>query len=99
MRGNASMGDKYNQSLAWDRILHDSLSAGNIPEWSTDIGGGVPFVPQMAQVWQPWNLLLFLLPSAEVYGWWYFLHLVLCGWLCYLFLRETFQFWIMGADS
>ena len=87
-RGNPAMGDKYNQSLAWDRITRDRLRAGEIPLWTRDIAGGAPFVPQMAQVYQPINLLLFVLPSAQWYGWWYFVHLVLFGYFCYRFLRR-----------
>lgn len=89
-RGNASMGDKYNQSLAWDRILQDRLQSGELPLWSRDIAGGVAFVPQMAQVYQPWNLLLALplASSVGMYGPWYFLHLVLWGTFAYWFFRR-----------
>ena len=52
-RGNLSMGDKYNQSLAWDRITQDRLRNGEIPTWTRDIAGGVSFVPQMGQVYHP----------------------------------------------
>jgi len=88
LAGNITMGDKYNQSLAWDRILQDRLRRGELPAWTRDIGGGVPFVPQMAQVYQPWNLLLLLVPAAGVYGIWYLLHLMLFGFFAYRFLRR-----------
>jgi hypothetical protein len=88
MRGNVSMGDKYNQSLCWDRVMQDRFRDFDLPLWTRDIAGGASFVPQMAQVYQPINLLLFLLPSAEWYGWWYFVHLVLFGFLCYRFIRQ-----------
>lgn len=87
-RGNLGMGDKYQQSLCWDRVLQDRLRALELPLWTRDIGGGASFVPQMAQVYQPVNLLLLLLPNEQWYGWWYFVHLVLFGWLCYRFLRR-----------
>jgi hypothetical protein len=87
-RGTLCMGDKYGQSLAWDRILQDRLRAGEIPRWTKDIAGGAAFVPQMAQVYQPWNVLLLLLPSAQVYGWWFLLHQILFGWLAYRFFRR-----------
>jgi len=86
--GNVTMGDKYNQSLAWDRILQDRLRQGELPLWTRDIGGGVPFVPQMAQVYQPWNLLLLLVPAAGIYGIWYLLQQVLFGFFAYRFLRR-----------
>lgn len=87
--GSAEFGDKYNQSLAWDRIQQDRLRAGSIPLWSRDIGGGVPFVPQMAQVYQPWNLLLLLpVPSVGLYGIWWTLHLIAYGVGAYWFLRR-----------
>ncbi len=87
-RGNLSMGDKYNQSLAWDRITQDRLRNGEIPTWTRDIAGGVSFVPQMGQVYHPVNLLLLLVPSAGVYGIWYLLHLVLLGFFAYRFMRR-----------
>ncbi|MFY9344392.1 MAG: hypothetical protein WAT39_18005 [Planctomycetota bacterium] len=87
-RGTLCMGDKYAQSLAWDRILQDRLRAGEIPRWTKDIAGGASFVPQMAQVYQPWNLLLLLVPSTQVYAYWFLLHQVLFGWLAYRFFRR-----------
>lgn len=88
--GNATMGDKYNQSLCWDRILQDRLRSFELPLWTRDIGGGVPFVPQMAQVFQPWNLLLAVLPipSCGIYGIWLFLHLSLLGFFAWWFARR-----------
>ena len=87
-RGNVSMGDKYNQSLCWDRVMQDRFCAFDLPLWTKDIGGGASFVPQMAQVYQPIGLLLFVLPSEQWYGWWYLLTLTAFGWLCYRFLRR-----------
>ena len=87
-RGNVGMTDKYLQSLCWDRVIQDRLRAGELPRWTRDIGGGAPFVPQMAQPFQPINLLLLLIPSAEWYGWWYLTHLVLFGWFAYAFVRR-----------
>lgn len=88
-RGNVSMGDKYNQSLCWDRVLETRLRAGDLPLWTRDIAGGASFVPQMAQVFQPWNLLLLVVPAEQWYGWFVFGHLVLGGWLAWWFLRRT----------
>ena len=87
-RGALCMGDKYSQSLAWDRIMQDRMRNGEIPLWTKDIAGGASFVPQMAQVYQPWNLLLLAVPSVEIYGYWYLLHQVLFGWLAYRFFRR-----------
>ena len=87
-RGLASGGDKYLQSLCWDRVLHDRLRSGEVPLWTRDIVGGAPFVPQMAQVYEPINLLLLVLPSEQWYGWWFLIHQVLFGWFAYLFLRR-----------
>ena len=88
--GNVTMGDKYNQSLAWDRIQQDALQGGRIRRWTDRIAGGAAFVPQMAQVYQPWNLLLLLpIDSAGIYGLWYVLHLVLWGLGAWWFLRRV----------
>ncbi|MEY2982828.1 MAG: hypothetical protein RL562_3055 [Planctomycetota bacterium] len=87
--GSPEFGDKYNQSLAWDRIQQDRLRGGSIPLWTRDIAGGAPFVPQMAQVYQPWNLLLLLpIPSVGIYGLWWTLHLLAYGVGAYWFLRR-----------
>ncbi len=87
-RGNLGMADKYLQSLCWDRVMQDRLRAGELPRWTNDIAGGAPFVPQMAQPWQPINALLLLLPSEQWYGWWSFVHLALFGLFAYAFLRR-----------
>ncbi len=86
--GNLTLGDKYHQTLTWDRILQDRLRSGEIPLWTRDIAGGAPMVPQLAQVYQPWNLLLLFLPASGIYGIWYFLQLLLFGFFCYRFLRR-----------
>ncbi|MFM1872236.1 MAG: hypothetical protein RL398_1658 [Planctomycetota bacterium] len=86
--GSTAGGDKYLQSLCWDRVLHDRMRAGASPRWTRDIGGGAPFVPQMAQVYEPINLLLLALPSWNWYGPWFLLHQVLFGWFAYVFLRR-----------
>jgi hypothetical protein len=87
-RGNVGMADKYLQSLCWDRVMMDRFRAGELPRWTNDIAGGAPFVPQMAQPWQPINALLLLLPSEQWYGWWCFVHLALFGLFAYAFLRR-----------
>ncbi len=87
-RGNVGMTDKYLQSLCWDRVMADRFADGELPRWTRDIGGGAPFVPQMAQPYEPINLLLLLLPSEQWYGWWFCLHQVLFGWFAYTFLRR-----------
>ena len=87
-RGSVGMADKYLQSLCWDRVMMDRFRAGELPRWTNDIGGGAPFVPQMAQPWQPINALLLLLPSAQWYGVWCFVHLALFGLFAYAFLRR-----------
>ncbi len=88
--GNVTMGDKYNQSLAWDRTTQEGLREGRLPLWSDRIAGGAPFVPQMAQVYQPWNLLTLLpVESAGLYGLWYLLHLIGFGVGAWWFLRRV----------
>ncbi len=90
LRGNAAMGDKYNQSLFWDWQIQAALEEGRLPLWTRALGGGVPYVPQMGLAYQPWNLLLWLgVPSVEVYGYWYLGHLLLIGWFAYRFLRRV----------
>ncbi|MCA8941448.1 MAG: hypothetical protein KDB80_02715, partial [Planctomycetes bacterium] len=88
-RGNLSMGDKYNQSLMWDRVIEQRFRAGEFPLWTRDIGGGAPFVPQMGQPYEPWNLLLFVWSSTEWYGPVVLLQLVLIGWFAYRFFRRV----------
>lgn len=85
--GNPAGGDKYNQSLAWDRISQDRLRAGSIPLWTRDLGGGAPVVPQMGQVYMPWTWLLCWLDATTAYGPWYFLHLCVLAILLMDFLR------------
>jgi hypothetical protein len=87
-QGLSSGGDKYLQSLCWDRVMASRLRQGEIPLWTRDIAGGAPFVPQMAQVYEPINLLLLLWPAEQWYGIWYLLHQVLFGYFAWRFLRR-----------
>lgn len=86
--GNPTGGDKYNQSLAWDRIARDRLRRGELPLWTRDLGGGAPVVPQMGQVYMPWTWLLAWFDSTTIYGPWFFAHQCLLGLLLYHFLRR-----------
>jgi len=87
-QGLSSGGDKYLQSLCWDRVLATRLRQGEIPLWTRDIAGGAPMVPQMAQVYEPINLLLLLWPPEQWYGIWFLLHQVLFGYFAWGFLRR-----------
>lgn len=86
--GNPTGGDKYNQSLAWDRISRDRIRAGTLPLWTRDLGGGAPVVPQMGQIYMPWTWLLVWFDSTTMYGPWFFAHQCLLGLLLYHFLRR-----------
>lgn len=86
--GNPSGGDKYNQSLAWDRIARDGLRGGHVPLWTRDLGGGAPVVPQMGQVYMPWTWLLRCFDPTTIYGPWFFAHQCLLGLFLYHFLRR-----------
>ena len=88
LRGNVGQGDKYWQSACWNRVLADGLAQGTIPGWTRAIGGGAPFLPQMAQPFQPVNALLLVLPPEQAYGWSWLLQQVLCGCLAWSFLRR-----------
>lgn len=88
LQGNPTGGDKYNQSLAWDRIAHDRFRQGEWPLWTRDLGGGAPVVPQMGQIWMPWTWLLHWHDAATVYGPWFFAHQCAFGLLLYHFLRR-----------
>ena len=90
--GSTSQGDKYGQSLAWDRTTEAALEGGELPPaWTDTIAGGAAFVPQMAQPFEPWNLLL-LVPSVSSTGWyglWWLLHIAVFGLLGYRFTRHV----------
>lgn len=86
--GNPTGGDKYNQSLAWDRLSHDRFARGEWPLWTRALGGGAPVVPQMGQIYMPWTWLLAWLHPTTLYGPWFFLHQCVLGLLVYLFLSR-----------
>ncbi|MEO0479634.1 MAG: hypothetical protein AAF196_09150 [Planctomycetota bacterium] len=86
--GEPSGGDKYGQSLAWDQTLQERLREGEFPRWTDRIASGAPFVPQMAQPYQPWNLLLLLIDAPGHYGVWWLLHCALFGFGAFWFLRR-----------
>lgn len=87
--GAVGMGDEYFQSLCWRRVLHDRLTAGELPRWTRAIGGGAPFAPQMAQPYHPASLLLAALPAEAWLGWSFLLHQVVIGWTAWLFFRRV----------
>ena len=39
-RGALCMGDKFSQSLAWDRIMQDRMREGQVPLWTKGVAGG-----------------------------------------------------------
>lgn len=86
--GNPSFGDKYNQSLTWDRVLGDRMQEGVVPRWTRDISGGAALVPQACQPYQPWSWMTGLISTPGIYGPWFLLHQVLFSFFAYRFLRR-----------
>src|SRR5215469_14922437 len=64
---------------------------GHFPLWNPYLFGGMPYVGAMnGDIFYPPSLVLRLLLRADVFITWAFiLHIFLCGWLTYLFLRSA----------
>ena len=81
--------DGIAQFYPWRNFAHDSLRNGTIPLWNPFQFCGTPFVANsQSAVFYPPNLLFTLLPTARAFGVSALLHLTLCGWFTYLFMRR-----------
>ena len=81
--------DGIAQFYPWRNFAHDTLRSGVVPLWNPYQFCGTPFVANsQSAVFYPPNLLFTLLPTARAFGVSALLHLTLCGWFTYLFLRR-----------
>ncbi|HLV80591.1 MAG TPA: hypothetical protein VKT32_09930 [Chthonomonadaceae bacterium] len=81
--------DGIAQFYPWRHFAAETLRAGTIPLWNPYQFCGTPFVANsQSAVFYPGNLLFWLLPSAQAFGFSALLHLTLCGWCAYLLLRR-----------
>ncbi len=64
---------------------------GHFPLWNPYLFGGMPYVGAMnGDIFYPPSLVLRLLLRPDVFVTWAFIiHIFLCGWLTYLFLRKV----------
>ncbi len=81
--------DGIAQFYPWRNFAHETIRSGYIPLWNPYQFCGTPFVANsQSAVFYPPNLLFYLLPTARAFGASALLHLTLCGWFTYLFMRR-----------
>jgi len=81
--------DGIAQFYPWRHFAAETLRAGTIPLWNPYQFCGTPFVANsQSAVFYPGNLLFYVLPTAQAFGFSALLHLTLCGWFTYLLLRR-----------
>ena len=81
--------DGIGQFYPWRHYAAQSVRAGTVPLWNPYQFCGTPFVANsQSAVFYPLNLLFYLLPTARAFALSAVVHLTLCGWFMYLFLRR-----------
>lgn len=81
--------DSIAQFYPWRYFAHQAIHAGVLPLWNPYSFCGTPFVANsQSAVFYPGSLLFYLLPTAQAFTASALLHLTLCGWFTYLFLRR-----------
>lgn len=84
--------DQYLAGFAFRDFAAQALRAGEgIPHWNPFLFGGMPYVAAMhGDIWYPPTVLLrLLMPTDVAMSWGFIVHLFLCGFLAYLFLRRV----------
>ena len=77
---NHLLGDMLFQNLAWKQFARETLLRGELPLWNPYVFGGEPFLAAGQQsVLYPPGILFYLLPTAQAYGWFTALHVLLAG--------------------
>ena len=81
--------DGIAQFYPWRIFAFRTVHSGCLPLWNPYQFCGTPFVANSQSApFYPGNLLFYLLPTAHAFGYSAALHLALCGWFMYLFLRR-----------
>ncbi len=81
--------DALAQFYPWRHFAAQSVRQGVVPLWNPYQFCGTPFVANsQSAVFYPGNLLFYLLPVARAFALSALLHLTLCGWFFYRFLRR-----------
>ncbi len=80
--------DGIGQFYPWRHFAAQTLHAGNLPLWNPYQFCGTPFVANsQSAVFYPLNIIFYILPVARAFGVSAVVHLTLCGWFLFLFLR------------
>ncbi len=87
--GDRTTSDLMNQYYSCRHFLAQSLKAGFIPQWTSDILNGFPLLAEIQTgIFYPPNLLLFwLLPTPLAYNWLVILSLFIAGLSTYYYAR------------
>lgn len=81
--------DGIAQFYPWRHFAAETVHSGLLPLWNPYQFCGAPFTADSQSApFYPGNLLFYLLPTAQAFGWSALLHLTLCGWFMYLLLRR-----------
>lgn len=81
--------DGIGQFYPWRHFAAQTIRAGTLPLWNPCQFCGTPFVANsQSAVFYPLNLIFYILPTARAFGISAIVHLTLCGWFMFLFLRR-----------
>lgn len=81
--------DGIAQFYPWRLFASRTIHEGMLPLWNPFQFCGTPFAANSQSApFYPGNALFYLIPTAKAFGCSAMLHLALCGWFTYLFLRR-----------
>lgn len=88
--------DQYIAGYAFRNFAAESLRQGHgFPQWNPYLMGGLPYIAAMhGDIFYPTFLLRMILPTDKAMTWEFVIHLFLCGFFTFRFLRAwRFGFW------
>ena len=85
---NELMGDMILQNYSWKTLIRDSYREVEFPLWNPYVMTGLPFLAGgQSGALYPLNVIFYLIPVANGYGWFTALHLFMGAVFMYLYLR------------
>ena len=81
--------DQYIAGFGFREFAAQALRAGQgFPQWDAYLQGGMPYIAAMhGDIFYPTFLLRMIMPTDVAMTWGFIIHLILAGWLTYMFLR------------
>lgn len=94
---NDLLSDLILENYVWKKFILESIEARQVPLWNPYLFAGMPFLASgQHSGMYPLSILFYIMPLANAYGWYAFLHTFLAGIMMY-YLARTLHVGRIGA--